>query len=66
MPDVHLQNLEKTLEPIFYLYKQQRRPGEALGDFATRIGFLALRTYSAGYVPQKVPVMHSQHLTLLC
>ena len=41
------------MEPIFYLYKQQRRPGEGLGDFATRVGFLALRTYSSGYVPQK-------------
>ena len=48
-----MQDLEKTLEPIFYLYKQQRRRGESLGDFATRTGFLNLRTYSAGYVPQE-------------
>lgn len=47
-----MQNLEKTLEPIMYLYKQQRRRGESFGDFCTRVGFLSLRTYSAGYVPQ--------------
>ena len=47
-----LQKLEETLEPIFYQYKQARRPEEAFGDFCSRVGFEALRTYSANYVGQ--------------
>ena len=34
------------LEPILFLYKQRRRPAEALGDFTARVGFDALRAYS--------------------
>lgn len=45
-----LQNLEATLEPIFSLYHQKRRPEEFLGDFCARIGFDALRDFSFGYV----------------
>ena len=42
-----LQDIEKALEPVLYMYKQRRRPGEALGDFTARIGFDALKQYGA-------------------
>lgn len=42
-----LQDIEKALEPVLYMYKQRRRPGEALGDFTARIGFDALKQYAA-------------------
>jgi sulfite reductase (ferredoxin) len=44
-------DLEKTLEPIFVQFKQQRQPGEAFGDFCHRVGFEALRQFSATYTP---------------
>ena len=45
MPPATLQDIEKVLEPLLFLYKQRRRPGEAFGDFCARQGFEALRTY---------------------
>lgn len=54
--------MEKTLEPIFFLFKQRRKGGEALGDFCARVGFPALREYAEGYVPQgqenNMPAVH--------
>ena len=47
-----LQNLESTLEPILYLFNQQRRPTETLGDFCARVGFEAIRQYSFGYISE--------------
>ena len=41
-----LQDIEKALEPVLYMYKQRRRPGEALGDFTARVGFDALKQYA--------------------
>ena len=41
-----LQDIEKVLEPLLFLYKLRRRPGEAFGDFCARQGFDALRAYS--------------------
>ena len=46
------QNLESTLEPILFLFRQRRRPEETLGDFCARIGFEAIRNYSFGYVSE--------------
>ena len=46
------QNLESTLEPILFLFRQRRRPTETLGDFCARIGFEAIRDYSFGYVSE--------------
>lgn len=45
-----MQNLEGTLEPIFTLFYQQRRPAETLGDFCARVGFDAIREFSFGFV----------------
>jgi len=48
-----VQDLEKTLEPIFYYYKQRRRAGESLGDFTARIGFEDLRSYAQSYLSEE-------------
>ena len=45
-----MQDLEKTLEPIFYYYKQRRRASESLGDFTARIGFDTLQKYCESYM----------------
>lgn len=41
----------QTLEPIFAMFKAQRRPGESFGDFVARVGFEAVREFSTAYVP---------------
>ena len=41
-----VQDLEKTLEPIFFFYKQRRQPGEPFGDFCARVGLEAIRDYT--------------------
>ncbi len=45
--------MEKTLEPLLFYFKGQRRADEAFGDFCARVGFSALRDYAAGYIPAK-------------
>jgi sulfite reductase (ferredoxin) len=47
---VKVQELEKTLEPVLFFYKQRRQPGESLGDFTARVGFPALQDYSKWYL----------------
>ncbi|KIZ04323.1 hypothetical protein MNEG_3640, partial [Monoraphidium neglectum] len=47
---VKLANLEAFLEPLFAYWRASRRPGEGFGDFSARVGFAALREYSAAYV----------------
>jgi len=42
-----LQDIEKALEPVLYMFKQRRRPGEPLGDFTARVGFETLKQYAA-------------------
>jgi sulfite reductase (ferredoxin) len=49
---VKLNDLEAFLEPLFALFKSQRRPSESFGDFCGRVGFDALRTQQASYIPQ--------------
>lgn len=45
------QDFETFLEPIFAMFKAQRRGGEeTLGDFVARVGFDAVREYQAGYI----------------
>lgn len=36
MERVKLQDLEKVLEPLFFMWRSQREAGEAFGDFAYR------------------------------
>ncbi|MEM9164374.1 MAG: sulfite reductase, ferredoxin dependent [Cyanobacteria bacterium P01_F01_bin.4] len=46
-------DLETTLEPLFAFFKRDRQGRESFGDFCDRIGFDALREFSASYVPAK-------------
>lgn len=42
-PSVHLNNLVSTLHPLFLLWRDERIPGETLGDFCHRTGIEQLR-----------------------
>jgi sulfite reductase (ferredoxin) len=44
-------DLEKTLEPLFVLFKGDRQANESFGDFCHRVGFEALHQYIATYQP---------------
>ncbi|NJK42127.1 MAG: NADPH-dependent assimilatory sulfite reductase hemoprotein subunit, partial [Acaryochloridaceae cyanobacterium SU_2_1] len=49
-----VQRLEATLEPLFVYFKRNCRRGptpESFGDFCDRVGFEALRQFSATYQP---------------
>jgi sulfite reductase (ferredoxin) len=49
---VKLADLEAFLEPLFAMFKAQRRGAdETFGDFTARVGPDALRAFSAAYVP---------------
>ncbi len=52
-------DLEKTLEPIFVYLKQARKPGEGLGDFCDRVGMTALHEFAATYQPTSPPLEQS-------
>lgn len=41
--------LESFFEPIFVQFREERKPEESFGDFCDRIGFDALREFSANY-----------------
>jgi len=44
-------DLEKTCEPIFAMYKSERSAGEGFGDWADRTGWEAIKEFSATYTP---------------
>ncbi|BFM39431.1 sulfite reductase, ferredoxin dependent [Synechocystis sp. LKSZ1] len=46
-----IDQLESFLEPLFVYFKQNRQPQESFGEFCGRVGFAALRQFSAAYVP---------------
>ncbi|HEY9706258.1 MAG TPA: NADPH-dependent assimilatory sulfite reductase hemoprotein subunit, partial [Allocoleopsis sp.] len=46
---MHVNDLEKLLEPMFALFKEQRNKEESFGDFCDRIGFETLRSFSETY-----------------
>jgi len=55
-----IEELESFLEPMFMQFKQQRELGESFGDFCDRVGFDAIREYSANYeFPQ--PTKKTRH-----
>lgn len=55
-----IEELESFLEPMFMQFNQQRELGESFGDFCDRVGFDAIREYSANYVfPQ--PTKKTRH-----
>ncbi len=41
--DVRLDDLAKTIQPLLRLWREERQPGEALGDFCHRFGVERLR-----------------------
>ena len=46
--------LETFFEPMFVFFKEKRQAGESLGDFCDRIGFDAIREYTATYQSPKL------------
>ncbi|MEM7650378.1 MAG: sulfite reductase, ferredoxin dependent, partial [Cyanobacteria bacterium P01_A01_bin.70] len=48
---LHIDELETFLEPLFVFFRDQRRTGESFGDFCDRVGFDALRKFTADYDP---------------
>lgn len=54
MDKMPIQDLEKTLEPLFVFFKQKRNANESFGDFAHRVGLEALRQFAATYKPGQV------------
>ena len=46
--------LETFLEPMFVFFKEKRQAGESFGDFCARVGFEALREYTASYQSPKL------------
>ncbi|MEB3311448.1 MAG: sulfite reductase, ferredoxin dependent [Snowella sp.] len=44
-------DLESFLEPLLVYFKQDRKAQESFGDFCHRVGFEALRQFSANYEP---------------
>jgi sulfite reductase (ferredoxin) len=46
---MHADDLETFLEPIFVLFKQQRKKEESFGNFCDRVGFDAIREFSESY-----------------
>ncbi|MFP5269228.1 sulfite reductase, ferredoxin dependent [Coleofasciculus sp.] len=55
-----IEELESFLEPMLMQFKQQRELGESFGDFCDRVGFDAIREYSANYVFAK-PTQKTRH-----
>jgi sulfite reductase (ferredoxin) len=47
MAKMNVDDLEVTLEPILKMFKAQRQPYEAFGDFCHRVGAEAIESYSA-------------------
>ncbi|MEM6520889.1 MAG: sulfite reductase, ferredoxin dependent, partial [Cyanobacteria bacterium P01_C01_bin.70] len=48
---VHANDLESFLEPLFVFFRDYRKAGESFGDFCDRITFDALQEFSAAYDP---------------
>jgi sulfite reductase (ferredoxin) len=46
-----IDDLEKTIEPLFVTFKTTRQPDESFGDFCHRVGFDVLREAIATYQP---------------
>ncbi|WP_138501266.1 sulfite reductase, ferredoxin dependent [Nostoc sp. PA-18-2419] len=48
---LHHNDLESFLEPIFVYFKKSKKSKESFGDFCDRVGFDAIREFSATYEP---------------
>jgi len=49
---LHINNLEKGLEPLFVYFRNQRQADESFGDFCDRKGIEDLRQFAETYVPE--------------
>jgi sulfite reductase (ferredoxin) len=49
---LHINNLEKGLEPLFVYFKNERKDGEGFGDFCDRKGNPDLRQFAESYVSE--------------
>ncbi len=49
---LHVNNLEKGLEPLFVYFKNERKDGEGFGDFCDRKGNPDLRQFAEAYVSE--------------
>ncbi|MEH2459470.1 sulfite reductase, ferredoxin dependent [Nostoc sp.] len=49
---LHHNDLDSFLEPIFVYFKKSRKSKESFGDFCDRVGFDAIREFTATYEPQ--------------
>jgi len=49
---VKLSEMETFFEPLFALFKSQRRADESFGDFCARVGFDALKAQQESYIAQ--------------
>jgi sulfite reductase (ferredoxin) len=49
---LHINNLEKGLEPLFVYFKNERTDGEGFGDFCDRMGNEDLRKFAESYVSE--------------
>jgi sulfite reductase (ferredoxin) len=43
---MNIDDLEKTLEPVFVLFKKEKKSGESFGDFCDRIGLDAIHQFA--------------------
>jgi sulfite reductase (ferredoxin) len=53
---LHHNDLESFLEPIFVYFKKSRQSGESFGDFCDRVGFDAIREFTAQYEPKTAEI----------
>jgi len=51
MAKMNVDDLEKTMEPIFAMFIQQRQEFEAFGDFCHRVGADAIEAFCSSYSP---------------
>ena len=48
---LHDNDIESFLEPIFVYFKKSKKQKESFGDFCDRVGFDAIREFTATYDP---------------
>ncbi|MGG6238840.1 sulfite reductase, ferredoxin dependent [Nodosilinea sp. AN01ver1] len=57
---LHDNDIETTLEPLFVFFRDGRKKGESFGDFCDRVGFEALRQFSATYNSDQYQPRHTK------
>lgn len=57
---LHDNDIDTTLEPLFVFFRDGRKKGESFGDFCDRVGFEALRQFSATYNADQYTPRHTK------